>query len=236
MTERIELWKLLVNRYICHSEADARQLIMDGRVKVDDVVMSGLSVNSLIHVKPEAAIEILPKTLKKDNTSVNEDIKAAREKMAAVASQVDPRRAMVELLHSTADAIDQGYPMDKVSVVILLRQAATLLENGKQPEPFGQQSLPLSVPERLRQSAALFESRNAEYGDSYRNFGRVLFNLLGEQMITNVDQWGRIGVFVLMAGKMDRYARNFARGGHADSLRDLSVYAAMQADLDEAKK
>jgi hypothetical protein len=43
-------------------------------------------------------------------------------------------------------------------------------------------------------------------------------------------------VMTHIVSKLHRYALNFETGGHQDSLKDLAVYAAMLASLDDANK
>lgn len=93
-----------------------------------------------------------------------------------------------------------------------------------------------SVPERLRDAAELFEKRNAAYGGNYAIFGRVMAAMfpdgLGDGNLTE-DEWGRLCHVVLLTVKLTRYVRSLRRGGHADSLDDMAVYAIMSAELDE---
>lgn len=93
------------------------------------------------------------------------------------------------------------------------------------------------VPEHLRKAAETYEQRNALYGDNYKEFGDVLLALLGNDLLPppGVDlahHYCRLGVLVQIVGKLSRYCANFNRGGHADSLDDLAVYAMMLRELD----
>jgi hypothetical protein len=90
------------------------------------------------------------------------------------------------------------------------------------------------VPERLREAAALFEKRNAEYGDNYRVMGPVLRAMFPSGLtIKTEEEWVRIFLFIMNVMKTTRYAKNFLRGGHEDSMNDQSVYAQMAAETDE---
>jgi len=95
-----------------------------------------------------------------------------------------------------------------------------------------------TVPNMLRQSAETYEERNKIYGNNYKNFGKVMVGLFPKGVkVETVDDWNRMGVFVQMMSKLTRYAENFTKGGHDDSLLDLSVYSSMLRELDmEAKK
>lgn len=92
----------------------------------------------------------------------------------------------------------------------------------------------MRVPEMLRESAQTFEERNKVYGDNYRKFGRVMAAIFPEGIeLRTAEDHNRFGVFVQMVGKVTRYAENFNRGGHSDSLLDLAVYSQMLRELDE---
>ena len=89
------------------------------------------------------------------------------------------------------------------------------------------------VPQALRSAAAIYEQRNAIYGDNYKLFGlwvSVLFQS-GIELRTSED-FNRFGVLVQVLSKLSRYCANFDSGGHDDSLDDLAVYAMMLKELD----
>lgn len=93
------------------------------------------------------------------------------------------------------------------------------------------------VPTALREAADLYESRNAIYGDNYKEFGKVMVALFpkgleGGYQEERIEYMNRLGVLIQIVSKLSRYCANFDRGGHADSLRDLAVYAIMLEELD----
>jgi hypothetical protein len=91
----------------------------------------------------------------------------------------------------------------------------------------------MRVPEMLRDSASTYEQRNKLYGDNYKRFGQVMEALFPNGVgLVDIDDFNRFGVFVQLVSKMSRYAENFTKGGHDDSLLDLSVYSAMLRELD----
>lgn len=94
-----------------------------------------------------------------------------------------------------------------------------------------------SVPEMLEEKAALYKQRNAIYGDNYKRFGPIMALLFpeGSPLKTN-DDFNRFGILVQIVAKVTRYAENFNRGGHEDSLDDLAVYAMMLKELDNEHK
>jgi hypothetical protein len=91
------------------------------------------------------------------------------------------------------------------------------------------------VPEALTALAELYRQRHAVYGESYESFGRVFMALFpGGLEIATVDEANRAALLFHVVDKLIRYANNFDRGGHGDSLDDISVYAQMLRDYDAA--
>ena len=89
------------------------------------------------------------------------------------------------------------------------------------------------VPEMLRDAANIYEERNKLYGDNYKRFGYIMKELFPQGLeLKGPDDFNRYGVFVQVVSKITRYAENFSRGGHADSLDDMAVYAMMLQELD----
>lgn len=97
------------------------------------------------------------------------------------------------------------------------------------------------VPEALRKAAAIYEERNALYGDNYKHFGKVWTALFPDGTYYNgtedeVTTANRLGILVQIVSKLTRYCAQFDNGGHADSLDDLAVYAMMLQELDAEAK
>src|SRR4051794_33173041 len=95
------------------------------------------------------------------------------------------------------------------------------------------------VPDALRKAAETYEQRNAQYGDSYKSFGKVMLALFPNGLkysLLKEEDWNRLAVFIMMAGKLHRYAPNFFEGGHSDSLHDMAIYAMMLDELDQEQK
>lgn len=90
---------------------------------------------------------------------------------------------------------------------------------------------------RLEEAAAMSKAKGAEYGESYTTFGPFIAGLFpdGLTLATEAD-WGRFACLFEMVQKIHRYTQNFNRGGHADSLDDISVYAQMLARLDDIER
>lgn len=93
------------------------------------------------------------------------------------------------------------------------------------------------VVRELRVKADLYKQRNAVYGSNYHRFGPILSLILQGQKLDASDfqQMNRLGIFVQIIAKITRYGENFARGGHDDSLDDISVYAMMLKEMDQIK-
>lgn len=89
------------------------------------------------------------------------------------------------------------------------------------------------VAAELEKKAKIYEERNKLYGDNYKRHGLVMQALFPYGLaVTNVENHNRLGVFTQMVAKLTRYAENFQRGGHDDSLDDLTVYTMMLKELD----
>ena len=90
-----------------------------------------------------------------------------------------------------------------------------------------------TVPEMLRNAAEIYEERNKLYGDNYKRFGPIMALLFPDGLTLETgDDHNRFGIFVQMLAKFTRYAQNFEKGGHPDSLDDLAVYSMMLQELD----
>jgi hypothetical protein len=90
------------------------------------------------------------------------------------------------------------------------------------------------VPERIHALADLFADRNASYGNSWHEIGAIMHAFFPRGVaLTEPEDFGRFMVLQQIIGKVHRYCLNFYRGGHVDSLDDLSVYSQMLQNLDE---
>ena len=71
-------------------------------------------------------------------------------------------------------------------------------------------------------------AKDAEYGDNYLRLGALLSTAFPNGLeLSGPDDFNRFHLLLLCFVKITRYAENWDTGGHADSLRDLAVYAAM---------
>jgi len=93
--------------------------------------------------------------------------------------------------------------------------------------------MPKSVPQALADLGAIYKERNAVYGDTYKNFGRVMKGFFPNPVTLAAEEdWNRLSLFFHLADKLARYAGTLKTGGHVDSLDDLSVYSQMLQEYD----
>ena len=89
------------------------------------------------------------------------------------------------------------------------------------------------VPRNLHELADLYAERNAMYSDNYKTFGDMMIGLFPNGLtITSAEDWNRAALFIHICTKVSRYSASFDKGGHKDSLNDLSVYSQMLQELD----
>lgn len=89
------------------------------------------------------------------------------------------------------------------------------------------------VPEALRAAAEIYEERNKTYGNNYKEFGHWVNELFPAGLnVSGPEDFNRLGVLIQMLSKISRYAQNWDKGGHDDSLDDLVVYTMMLKELD----
>jgi hypothetical protein len=94
-----------------------------------------------------------------------------------------------------------------------------------------------SVPQALRDAAGIYEERNKLYGDNYKRHGEVMNALFpaGVELQDRADH-NRFGILTQVVAKLTRYCENFAKGGHPDSLDDMTVYTQMLQELDSEER
>lgn len=86
----------------------------------------------------------------------------------------------------------------------------------------------------LRTAAGTYESRNAVYGDNFRNVGGVMRALFPRGVSSEVvlsDEWH---LFELIIVKLTRFANSNLT--HQDSIHDATVYSAMVESLVKEKQ
>lgn len=91
----------------------------------------------------------------------------------------------------------------------------------------------MRADDRLIKLADLYKQRNALYGDNYKRFGKILFQMFPNGLTLKLEEdFNRIALFVQIVHKVTRYAQQLEEGGHEDSLDDMAVYAQMLAEYD----
>jgi len=94
----------------------------------------------------------------------------------------------------------------------------------------------MRADEILDKAAETYRERNAEYGENYRVFGRVMQALFPDGLtIKGEQEWVRFHLWLLSVVKLTRYVQNWEQG-HDDSLLDDIVYKAMTLQLDGERK
>jgi hypothetical protein len=93
-----------------------------------------------------------------------------------------------------------------------------------------------STADALRRLANLNAERDQLYNrEEYAwAHGRVMIELFGGSVpeMMRSDDASRMGLINQIVSKLIRYTSNWNKGGHQDSLDDLSVYSQMLAELD----
>lgn len=91
----------------------------------------------------------------------------------------------------------------------------------------------MSVTQKLRDAADVFEERHEVYGDNYRKVGKIMRALFPSGVnLQSEDDQNRYHILVLTVVKLTRYSENWHRGGHEDSSIDAAVYWAMLNEID----
>jgi hypothetical protein len=91
-----------------------------------------------------------------------------------------------------------------------------------------------TAADKLDAMAATYRERNAVYKDNFIRLGEAMHALFPQGLtVNNPADWTRLYFFFLQQVKLSRYATNFNAGGHADSVHDAAVYAAMLEAFDE---
>lgn len=91
------------------------------------------------------------------------------------------------------------------------------------------------VVDEFRKKSEVFLERNKLYGGNYKRFGKAFGALFPNGTMLNANdekQMNRLHLFIVITQKLTRYAENFHRGGHDDSLDDIAVYSMMLKELD----
>jgi len=87
--------------------------------------------------------------------------------------------------------------------------------------------------DNLQSAMDKFKERDDEYGNAFKNHGHIIKAFFPEGLhLDNARDMCRFAVFQAIIGKLNRYAANFNRGGHQDSIHDAICFCAMLEELD----
>ena len=91
----------------------------------------------------------------------------------------------------------------------------------------------MTPAEMLEAAAAVQRERMGLYGRNYIEAGKALAAMFpgGLHLVTPRDHV-RYHLLSWMVGKLTRYTHSWGEGGHADSIKDASVYAMLVAYVD----
>lgn len=95
----------------------------------------------------------------------------------------------------------------------------------------------MSIQDKLKDALATAETRSKVYGgagkEGHRLTGAAMAQLFPEGVtLKTADDFIRFLLFCMIMTKNGRYAINFDKGGHQDSIHDLGVYAFLLEDFD----
>ena len=91
-----------------------------------------------------------------------------------------------------------------------------------------------NVESILQEATALFKQRAAVYGNNAPKTDAMARAIFPEGVTLSAPKdFIRFYLLMVIASKLSRYGNNFHKGGHADSLTDIMVYAAMLQAEDE---
>lgn len=78
---------------------------------------------------------------------------------------------------------------------------------------------------------------SSNYNDAYIKFGDLCYSILGSINIDSADKYGKLGIFFMNLHKIIRLGNTMFNDSPSvlektfDNARDLSIYAAMFAEL-----
>ena len=90
----------------------------------------------------------------------------------------------------------------------------------------------LTPGDKMIALARLQAARDESYGANYNRVGAAMEAFFPDGVrLRSADDFTRYHILTMMVAKIGRYAFNFERGGHYDSLDDLAVYAAILSTI-----
>ena len=89
-----------------------------------------------------------------------------------------------------------------------------------------------TVPDRLEALAALFEERNKDYKNNYKEFGHWASQLFPDGLtVKTPHDWSKLGMLIQVMSKLSRFTQTFHENRPSDSLSDLAVYSVMLQEV-----
>jgi len=82
-----------------------------------------------------------------------------------------------------------------------------------------------------------FQERHKVYGNNFLKVGDMCVAMFPEGLtLKTAEDFIRFELFMMKTVKFSRYAENFSKGGHQDSIHDDMVYSAMLEFVDGVLK
>jgi hypothetical protein len=93
----------------------------------------------------------------------------------------------------------------------------------------------MTLYDKLESALRTARERGPVYGhDGAEVTGRAMAKLFPEGVALRTDtDFARFLILNHIVGKISRYTKNFAKGGHQDSIHDIGVYSFILEDLDD---
>lgn len=86
----------------------------------------------------------------------------------------------------------------------------------------------------LADAAETFANHHKIYGENYKRMGRAMIELFPNPVtLATASDYNRFYILGQIITKLGRYAANFDKGGHQDSIHDACVYCAILESLDK---
>lgn len=86
----------------------------------------------------------------------------------------------------------------------------------------------------LVEGGKTFIERHKVYGNNFLKVGGMCVAMFPDGLILRTaEDFIRFELLMMKIVKQSRYAENFSKGGHADSIHDDMVYSAMLEHVDE---
>ena len=86
----------------------------------------------------------------------------------------------------------------------------------------------------LKQAIKTFGERNSVYQDGWVRHGAIMAAFFPDGLeLKTPEDFARFHLFEMSVGKLNRYAANFEKGGHQDSVHDGGIYSLILEMYDD---